>query len=603
MSDDHDLILGGFDLIRGTGDGWWVETIAEGMSFGEAEPNEVIQRTLLQDGDAVTIDRYGNRVITYQVRILARSAAILAKAGALLDAEIGKRSTLTWTPPSTPDEDAPPASVFEVFSSRKSFEFNDLGEVKPGTIGRIWTITLTCHPFAREADETVVSAVGPGEPPPTPSTTTVDECSSIGGWKKVETGLPETVTVVSGAIRVTKNSQPAQQSSPVRVRRDGVVNLTGTPYLLVDIKMTSGTVAYLSSTVLRVDDGSPIYPVATGPSPDDNTYTRLWFLPEVASFSTMTLSVNMIGISTGLRGLGIDKVIRTNVGPYIGSGAQQFRQLQVGGSARALGSLLVEHETLALGDTLVYTNAEDGSGYQPSCRQYRVAGGSQASDSTAVSGTADALNGGTAFTVEIPAGRVPAGSYAALGRLRAAATGFPGINWNVSSMVGTTKMGARSGSTTFGLTASTWTIQQVANVTLPTVALAPGSSSKIRIELASASALEIDELWLFNMTTGDLTWVNCGTASPSAGGSSNRLWVDTANLDWPRPAVWLGNAADGSDRRHVLAATEEQSRGTHTFPPGVVNLFTVTPNAPLAAASLRFFRRFMDLVAPAEDAA
>ena len=61
------------------------------------------------------------------------------------------------------------------------------------------------------------------------------------------------------------------------------------------------------------------------------------------------------GIQTALvRSLYVDNINRTDIKPTIGTARQLLRSVPVAGSARAPGSLAIEHSTNALGDVLVY---------------------------------------------------------------------------------------------------------------------------------------------------------------------------------------------------------------------------------------------------------
>lgn len=591
MSDDHGLVLGGFDFIRGEGNGWWAETIADGMSFGEAEAVEVIQRTLLQDGDAVSIDRYGNRVVTFQVKIRAADSLALAEGGAALDAEIGKRNTLTWQPP----DGWGPASVYDVFSSTISFDFDDWGEMKPLTFGRVFTVTLTCHPFPRSDEETVVEAIASGEGPPAASTATVDDCTSAAGWSlsaNPSTSSSSTTafgpTVTSGAVRggYTWTAPSATvASAQAKLTRTGLTSdMTTTNLLKVQVSSESPAAAAFSFEI----NGDPVDPIAQA----DGVY---WFdcsaLTTLTSFAAQVESSILKSqvASPWTLALRVLDITRTNVLPFVSTSRQQFRSVTVGGSARTEGSLQLAHEEDALGEVLVYTNAEDGSGYQPPCRRHRTAGGAVTTDTATMSGAYEPLNSGTPFTVDIPAASVPAGTYSILGRVRASGSLTALLTVAASTLVGSHELGQRVESRFLSLTTA-WAIGEIGRITLPPVAVRPTTSTFVRIEVETTSAVDLDELWIFNTDIGALTWVSCGTGTPEAGGASNRLWVDTATLDWPRPALWLGTAADRSDSRHALGS-EVKSLGTHTFPPGIVNVFSVSA-AEDVAASLTFSKRW-----------
>lgn len=572
----HALYLGALDLIGIDFAAYKIETIAEGMDFGSAQPQDVITQTLLQDGSSVTTERWENREITFGVLISGPDLIAVAEGEAALYAELGRRNVLTWTPP----DGWGPSSVFDVLTSWAEFEFDDWGEMKPGTIGRRFVVRLTCAPFARSEDQVEVEAVGSGGTPPTPVTQVVDSCDSASGWSASSGG-----TLSAGGGAITVSFPPIAPGGSIG--KAIVVDATTTPLLFVDWQPAGG-----NPGTLRASSGGYLPVLASGPSPDNAGYTRTWFTMS-ASLTSVSLGVEnkSLGSAFGFR---VAHIGRTNVDPTVGTGRQQFRSVNVLGSARTQGSIAVEHETSALGEVLVYTNEDDLSGYQPACRGsgYRTAGGTESPDSATASGEYAPLNSGTPETFEIPARALPAGSYSIMARIRGDATAVTGVSWTASTLVGSTLYATQSGSTILlGGTTTSWKLYEVARVTLPPDDLPPGTSQKVRVTLSSSSAIYLDELFLFNTDIGDLTWVDCGTSAPSTGGASNRLWIDTATLDRPREAIWLGTAADGSDRRHALGS-EVRSLGTHVLAPGDLNLFTLTSNALNAAASARYYPRW-----------
>lgn len=565
----HALDLGDLSLIGADDFDYTIETIAEGMSFGGADPQDVVTQTLLQDGSAVTTDRWDNRSITFGVLIKGADLISVAAGEKALYAELGRRNTLTWTPP---DGWGPP-TVFDVLTSWAEFEFDDWGEMEPGTIGRRFLLRLTCLPWGRDVERTVVSAVATGGTPPTPSTVVVDTCSSASGWTGSGTVSSLGAYVQTTATVVAKDSF---------LQRAGTIDTSVTNFVQVDWFFT-GVVKLVSAT----GDGVDLPLIAQVAL--DNGYTRATFEVAAPSISALRFSISHNAAVAGDR-LRIDQVVRTNVSPFAGTGRQQFRALAVGGSARTQGSLQIAHDTSALGDVLVYTNADDQSGYQPACRQYRAAGGTVTPDTSTASGALSPLDGGTPETYDIPARALPPGTYTILARVKmrtgtatallsaTAATRGGGIDSTVRS-VGR-----------FAALTTAWSIVEIGRLTLPPTAVPAGSSSVVRLKLSTATAVDVDECWVFNVDIGALTWVRAGTGTPATFGASNRLWLDTATLDRPRPSVWLGTQADRSDARHALGITEVESSGTHIFPPGPVNLFTVTTNALNAAASLDYYR-------------
>ena len=585
----HELLFGAFPLVAADPSDlpYTVKTYADGASFGSPEPKMVEIKSMLLDGSLARILNYENRSMPFQVEISGPTLDDVALGEAALMVEVRKgRNELKWLPP---DEMAA-TSVFDIVWSRLDFTFDDKGEKRRK---RVFALTFTAAPFARDDYETEVEALGTGGTPPTPSTATVDACTATTGWSLVTDpasgpGVVVTpVAVVDGGVQGELATPGATTEASVTLRRSGLsATMTTTPYLVVTLRTVS--VWALASRVFTIN-GVVAAPVAVAGSV---FYFDCSAITTLAEF-TVTSSHTRTRLS-GSIALNVLDISRTNVDPFIGSGRQLIRAFTVGGSARTTGSIQLEHETDALGQVLVYTNSDDGSGYQPPSRQERVDGGAVTVDAATASGARSPLNGVTPETYDRAARTLTPGVYAVVARLRGFGgfSGLAGVFWRAYTRVGSTNHGQVSNSLNDGLITvddTDWGIYSLGTALLPPVALPPGSDSFIRLDLRSTQAVEVDDMWLFNLTTGALTWVDCGTGTPAAGGASNRLWVDTASLDWPRPAVWVGTEADRSDARHAVG-NEILSPGTHLLEPGVVNLFTYS-NAANVAASARYARR------------
>lgn len=590
-----ELVLGTFAMKGGGNAFYRVETIAEGMDFGDAEGRDVILETLLQDGAVITRDGYGNRVVTFGVLITARADGTLGLAIGERDlaAQIGRRNQLVWTPP---DELGPPA-VYTVVMSSLSFDFNDWGALKPGTVGRRYQVTLTCKPFVNSINKTIVEAIGSGELPPVEDTHLVDDCSATfppgpsgGGWEVVDS-----VTQIwgTGFIRVQQDAQNTSDGiQHVGVRRVGVIDVSTSPYLMIDITPgVSSSIAGTPTLLVSGGLGSPRPAIGTGPSPDVPGAVRCWFdVSAVTAISSFTLFVPVYAAPYLTHRFNVNRVERTNLPPFVGTGRQQFRTLTIPGSARTEGSLQIWHDTSSLGLVAAYSNVADGSGYQPPCRRHRNPGfgGTVESDTSTASGSLSPLNAATPETYDIPATAVPEGTYAPMARLKADVAGYYNVTITASLLVGTNPLGTVTVTKSVNL-ATGWRLIPLGALPLPPVAVPPGTDTKVRVQLSAAGAVDVDDLYLFNLTVGALTLVDCGTGAPSAGGPANRLWIDTATLDRTYPTMWVGTEADGSDKHHVSGVDTVRSEQPHRWPPGEINLFTLTDNALFAAAQLEFY--------------
>lgn len=563
-----------------------------GADWGAPQSAVEVIDSLLQDGEIEISPRDSNRTISFSVLVEGGDLHALAKAEELLAAQARKQRNEILVDPG--DGWAAPF-VLTTFKASVTQPRDDEAE-RQGY--RRFNLTMQARPFVRSANPVVIEAIADGQTPSTPVTDTVDDCSVVGGWSRETT---EAVSAHDGRIEVVKGSPRPDRSISLRVNRAGVFSLTGTPYLVFDVALLAGESAYWSTARLSVNGGELntadiaaglfMDPVAVGPSPTPGM-TRLWYKPGPTSITTLQLRVGVIAREENLPAFygafQIDKVSRTNEPPYVGTGRQQFRSLLVPGSARTEGSIQIAHETSSLGDVVVYTNADDGSGYQPPCRQYRSAGGSITVDPTTASGALSPLNTSVPETYDVPAHAVPDGSYSIMARVQAAVAGYTTLTLNVSTLMGSTELGTVTSNTIVNLTTGLQLVELAAEA-LPVVPVAPGSVAKVRLKLSCPTDVKVDDTYIFNTTVGALSIVSCGTGTPTTGGDSNRLWIETATLERPHPSMWVGTLADKSDRRHVSATNNVRSEMPHQLVPGDVNLFTLCSNAEQAAASAELY--------------
>lgn len=582
----HELVLGEVPLVAAdpTGLPYEIDTLAE-LDLGNPEPNIAEIRSFLDDGSLAQVINYGNRQPVIRVEITGPTLDDLALGEKALVAEVAKgRNTLAWTPP---DEFAA-TTVFDVVWSRLDFTFDDMDE---GRRRRTFVITLTCLPFGRPEVETVVEAVGSGEAPPTPVTAVIDDGTSTSGWSVGSSwvAVPATgPTVVSGGVQAASGGQVRAFRYSYTLTRSGLASdMTSTPLLAVEVPATianATTVGFTFSingvAVLPVAQNGWVYYFDCADFPTLNTF--------VVAHHLLTSSTPHAVHSATMR---VNEMSRTNVMPFSGTGRQQFRLMEIPGSVTTAGSFEIAHETSALGDVILYTNEADESGAQPPCRAYRVAGGTVTPDTSTASGARSPLNAATPETYEIPASKLQPGTHQVIALVRQAVTAFAGINVEASTRLGAVEIGSQSRPNIL-VVESAWTLADLGQLTLPSVALPAGSPAVVRLEVSSAQPVEIDDLYLFNLATGSLTVVRAGSGTPVFGGASSRLWIKAPVLDNPNPSTWLGTLTDGSDSRHTWGNTEVRSLGRHPLIPGMMNVFSLTTGAINAAVSARFFERY-----------
>jgi hypothetical protein len=549
-----------------------------GADFGA--PQNVTQALafMLQDGEIELTDRTSNRTIQFNVQIEGASLLAIAQAEAALTAEASKgQNTLSVDP-----GDSGPATVFETFRAQVTWLRDDNGDMQRL---RRYAVTIKAMPAGRSASETVATALAASGT----TTTLVDDGSATTGWSATVNGSASTVSTSAGAVF---NAVTAVVGAAiVRMTRAGSITTSSTKYLVVDWKAQTAGVTV--SPLKAFGDGVALDRVSETVSPTAG-YTRTHFYVAAASVASLVLESDSTAATSLNRQLVVDNINRTDIKPSLGSAHQLLRSVTVDGSARTQATLVVEHATSALGDVLAYVWPEDidgfaGGGYSPPLRQYRVSGGAVTTDSTAASGSWDPLVTSTT-TYEIPVAKLPSGNYILMARMLGSAATHS-VTWTATTVLNSVDLGPTfTGTQAVLLGGASYTISTLGRVVLPTRSLGLGSAGVVRVTMAATiGTVRLDEVWLFNTTVGQLVSVSCGTAAPTTGGSANRLFIQPATVDTPRPTIFIGTAADGSDAFFPQTLSSWQRP---VFTPPRENVFTVTTNALDASVTLRHFPRW-----------
>jgi hypothetical protein len=235
----------------------------------------------------------------------------------------------------------------------------------------------------------------------------------------------------------------------------------------------------------------------------------------------------------------------------------------------------------ALGMTIVHTSPEDGSGYSPPLRRWRVSGAGETSNPTAVSQALESIVLPNPFVAEVPNRAVPEGGYLLAARMLVPTAGVTAINWAAETVT----RGVGQGYVTdfahwdFPLP-HTWNFVPLAVLTLPTLRSEEGT---VRISLSSNVPVELDEAWLFRVDDGcALTVVNdVGTA---------RMWLDSPDINSRVPRVWIGDDETRIDAFHP--GSKLYCHGNHTFAPDKVQVFTATSGIEGPAVSMSHYPRW-----------
>lgn len=584
------LVLGDLDLAARLPQGaTFAYHALAGTEFGNATPELAITSSFLSDGDDERIDRFGNVGHAIRLRIEGPSHAALEEAEALLERELYKRNSLAWTPPGG----FAATTVFDVVTSWSEHHFDDWDE-----IARIPRRHFTLHvrrlPWPRSVDPLVVVAESIAPDPVEPDTFEIWDGSSAAGW--FADGPNSTISSDGSKLivsSVTTGPRPIESGLGAYQRFDppflpyDFVNDLGLPLISLDWWRVGATTEYPWMTVVIDGVRHTCERVAQAQAAPGSEFMRYWWRVPPGPVREIKFNMRVRAPGDTDREFWLDQVTAWSNIPTIGSGRQQFRSIEVPGTAPTEAAIRVEHETDALGDVLIHTAPAD-SGYQPATAQYRTAGGTVAPTASTMSGSWRKLNEATPETYDIPIDAIPVGTYAMLAVLKGDAPGTQLVEWDASTLVGAVEHESVHGFASRSLTASA-AIYDLGTVSLPTVPA--GSDAKVRIKLYSDGASDVDELWLLNLTDGRMSLVSCGTGTPATGGASNRLWIETPSLDLERQAYFVGTEEDRSDRRHA-SANDIRSFQVHEMEPGAMNVFVASTGAVAPAVSAELYPRW-----------
>lgn len=576
----HDLQFGSLDLIdvdtvQGAG-GFHFEVMGDDADWGNPQPIEEKIVTWLQDGAIVALRGYDNRDMFLRVKVVGKDGQALALGEQALMLETGKTNLLTWTPP---DGVGKPC-VFGVINSHLEHVFDDVNDEMH--LQRTYGLRITAEPFARSSTPVSVSQAAP--PGGGPTVTSIDACTATTNW----TGTPNAPTTSGGAVKETKFVDSFQLIGTLSLKRSSLaVNMTGKPYLRIDWDMDGG--GDVTNTTVKVNGTTILTPVAQSGTARWYDYGTQVGVGTTLTSIEITYTNNSTRFSVPInRVLEVADISQSDSIVDPGSTNRQLaRVLPVAGSARTQGNLAVEDSANALGTALVYTCPAVSGMRQPPLRAVLQPGPTPTVDGTTVSGATSPLD--TQHVFYVPINGLQPGAHLLLARVKHASSGARTINYFGVSIHGSNEVGDRqSGSIGFNSVAGVWQVVTVGAMTLPPTKV--GKNGIVAVSMTASAGVVLDEAWLFNVETGRLTWVECGTAAPSAGGTSNRLWLDAPTVDNPVPAVYRGVAADRSDSQH--AASEMVSFGNHEFIPTSMNVFTVTTNSTASVVTLSHYPRW-----------
>lgn len=567
----NDLILSAGDGVTGDDSGtWWLDVYGSDFTTGDAEPIEVTMRTLLQDGARVITTGYGNREATFYVIVGGVDSRALAAAERELALNLGRRGELGWLPA----DGWAPETVLDVETSSMTAggpgEDADLRELEHNE--RVYQLRFVCQPFVRASELTVVPAVT--VPVEALDEDVVNAGTALAGW----TAPIGTLTDAGNYLQVAGTRTPRATFTPA-----APIDNTTQPY--VSLLCQGGGVPYCSI------NGRPAVLIGTdgvGDTDLPNGTRYFWRANQGSQFPITSLDW---GVSIGPGGSPSpfrfkDLRIR-NLPPFSGTLRQSRRSIEIDGSARTQGSVAITAPvTKHLGQVVFYTTSLNAN--IPSLRPYSAVDvdNPPAADDDAVSGFVQFM--GTPKVFDIPVGDVAAGKCQILTRLAepfgSPATGA--VTWTAQTRVAGLLVGPTvTGQVDVSLASNAFKLVALGTTDLPTVDLPDTSQATIRLTVQGNH--HYDEMWLLNLDHGAVTTIEAG--------NYRRAWIETATTGRPRPAVYVGDAADKSNAFHNPALVG--AWGTHEFAPPLTNALVVTSNCDGPEVAFEFYPRFFNFVA------
>lgn len=571
----HSLVLGDLDLDERfpQDDGYSFAVLADGMSFGVAQGVKEIVTSLLADGELSRTTRYGNRDVTFAVEIEGPDLGSVALGEAALRREVGRPNTLTWT---APDLFAA-ATVFEVVDSSMSQTFNDLDELRRK---RTFEVTLTCAPFARSADLTVI------EPLEVSATaeSVVDTCDSATGWTATVNGVAATVDMgwSPGAVSVIEVLNPAPQT--LALKRTGAVSFASARYLVAEIgyNMSLGQLP----VTLAVPGVAKMLPTSVRLL-SAGWYEYTWDMTSAPSPASLTFSSYTTTASADLK---IRELRKGGAPPSLAS-RQTTRNLYVGGTERTPASIHVEAgdgtSDLGLAIVSTYPGRYPEVGFHPAMSRWYTSG-TRTVDATSVSGYRFRLDNGF-FVSTAPASSFPIGGYQMVSLLAASVEG----DYEVASLVQTRKAGVIlkewvNNEVVHLFNAPNWALVDMGVPTLPILDAESGTDVVLAVKVRQVNGadlvgvtVEAQDAWMLPVDD------DCGLEVVLT--DKANLWMDSPTTASAVPRVLEG---DSPDRTGATFPLRGARAGTHVLSPGLTGITVITTVAQNPRVTTSYYKRW-----------
>lgn len=561
-------------------EGYQIHAMAEGTHFDNPKALLEVVKSLLNDGSLAVLQGWDNREAPIRLRLSAPTAtagpALAAAEAALMNQVMAEaKAPLRQTPSAT---DAA-TNVFDVVAAtldRDTSEGWDIEEERREY--RYYLLTLTCLPFVRTEESTLVAAL------PTNGSTTVDidDGTSAAAWQVVEVSgiFNYGITSTSGYVELAGIGDYYGRWTPVRpylqFSRTSGVAMGATPYLR--ITLSTWRLDTLGPRLLT--NNGMLDPIAIGTGAVVPGVADYYFKPTTASVPLNIVVGGEIGEKRLPVNLRVHHVARTDILPIGGTRRQLPRAAAVSGSAPTTASIrLYDAGPAALGsDILVHSSRN--TLWQPALRPFRVSSATETADGSTISGKRNTL--GSAMTFRVPARLLTEGTYALMANMNVTTAGSLGWSARMVSSAGAATVGSSvvlSGSTPLPVTTG-YQVVRLASLPLPVV-LAE-ADQMVELTLTGTANMTIDEAWLFGLHDGVLTWVR---------DTDSLSWIDirSPELGAARPSVFGGTGAFGANG--MCIDWKCQAFGTHRFMPGVMQIFTVTTSSLVSQSEIEFYPR------------
>lgn len=573
-----------------------ITAMAQGTNLGNPVRAIEFIESVMTDMAFAVVTGTQPREVPIRLRVSANDGEGLAAAEAALTQQyrMERPPPLVWTPPAGLSA----ACVFDVVVADLAQDTADGWDIREKTSGDVfYVLTLSCLPWVRPVQSTVVPALPLPVDPDTEDRDVIDECTSLTGWTlETNGGSPTGPTLGASSIQATAFIDNANDH--LRLVRTGAITVPDDYYLAVDVTSLIGLVPpgwQLGRWRARLDD---VYvdPIAITQDGESGS-TRLFF-DNVGTIAELAILKDFdSGRGGGTSGTTALRVYNVATTDTLGSSStttnrQQSRLVTVTGSAPTQAQLrLFDATPDVLGtDMLVYTSRN--TLWRPNLRRWIALSEAPTGDSGRVSGAWHTLASPT--KILIPADQLTLGTYALMALMDVDAAGTLEWQARMTTLAGAATVGSGvvfSGEIDLDITTG-YELLNLADLVLPVVEV-EGVDYAVELTLTGTVNMKLDEGLLFSITDGVLTQLHDTEGV-------HGIELRSPELGAERPSVWAWQGDLGSPGAAVTWKTSSFS--PHEFEPGQMLIYTMCTTSLVSQCELEFFPRFHTRVWGAETA-